>query len=120
MTDGTPWGRRQSGRAWLRSLAIRGPVWIAVALLFVLASAISPAFMSVDEVRNIFQVTAFLGVAAIGQTIALMVGGIDLSIGGVVTLTNILAASLMDGRNAAIPLAIVVTLLVGIAVGLVN
>lgn len=120
MSDRAHWGRRQSGGAWLRALATRGPVWIAVVLLFVLASAISPAFMSVEEVRNIFQVTAFLGIAAIGQTIALMVGGIDLSIGGVVTLTNILAASVMDGRNAAIPLAVLVTLLAGIAVGLVN
>ncbi len=44
--------------------------------------------MSLEEVHNIFQVTAFLGVTAIGQTIYLMVGGIDLSIGGMVTLTN--------------------------------
>ena len=67
-------GHRQSWRALFQALAIRGPVWIAVVLLFVLASAVSPAFMSVEEVRNIFQVTAFLGIAAIGQTIALMVG----------------------------------------------
>ena len=71
-------GYKQSWRALFQATAIRGPVWIAVVLLFVLASAVSPAFMSLEEVRNIFQVTAFLGIAAIGQTIALMVGGIDL------------------------------------------
>jgi ribose transport system permease protein len=107
-------------RGGLRVLATRGPVWIAVALLFLLASSVSPAFMSLEEVRNIFQVTAFLGVTAIGQTIALMVGGIDLSIGGMVTLTNVLATSLMDGRNAAILPAVGACLLAGVLVGLVN
>ena len=75
---------------------------------------------SLEEVRNIFQVTSFLGVTAIGQTIALMVGGIDLSIGGMVTLTNVLATSVMDGHDAAILPAVGVCLLAGVFVGLVN
>ena len=120
MSDNAVAGFGGARRGWLRALAVRSPVWIAVALLFLLASSISPAFMSLEEVRNIFQVTAFLGVTAIGQTIALMVGGIDLSIGGMVTLTNILATSVMDGHNSAILPAVGACLLAGVLVGLIN
>jgi ribose transport system permease protein len=120
VNDGTASESRRRHLGRFRTLLVSAPVWIAVVLLFLLASAISPAFMSVGELRNIFQITAFLGIAAIGQTIALMVGGIDLSIGGVVTLTNILATSLMDGRNGAILPSIGACLLGGILIGLVN
>ena len=50
--------------------------------------------------------TAFLGLLATGQTIALLTGGIDLSVAGVVTMTNIVATSLMLGRNDRIAPAV--------------
>ncbi|MGO4841212.1 ABC transporter permease, partial [Rhizobiaceae sp. 2RAB30] len=47
-------------------------------------------------------------------------GGIDLSVGGVVTLTNILATSIMLGQDASIPMAIAVCLLLGAGIGAIN
>ncbi|MDQ0475176.1 ABC transporter permease [Labrys wisconsinensis] len=99
---------------------VRYPVWAAVLLLYAIAAAVSPAMLKPDQVLNILQVTAFLGLAATGQTIALLVGGIDLSIAGVVTTTNIVATSLMLGQNGNIPAALACCLALGIAVGLVN
>lgn len=104
----------------LRRMLTGAPVWAAVVLLYLLASVVSPAFLSANEMRNIFQVTSFLGVVSIGQTIALLVGGVDLSIGGVVTLTNILAAAQMNGNDAAIPAAVAICLVAGIGVGVIN
>lgn len=104
----------------LRRAFTGAPVWAAVVLLYLLASAVSPAFLSGNEVRNIFQVTSFLGVVAIGQTVALLVGGVDLSIGGVVTLTNILCAAVMNGDNGAIAGAVALCIGIGIGVGLLN
>jgi len=57
---------------------------------------------------------------ATGQTLALLVGGIDLSVGGVVTLTNIVSTSLMLGDDGNILLAVASCLGLGILVGLVN
>ena len=53
--------------------------------------------VQLGQVLNILQVAAFLGVIATGQTLVVLTGGIDLSQAGVVTLTNIVAASMMAG-----------------------
>jgi ribose transport system permease protein len=104
----------------LRAALARGPIWLAVLLLYALASLVSPAFLSGAQLRNLLQVAAFLGVVSLGQTIALLAGGIDLSVGGVVTLTNVLSTSIMDGRDGAVPLAVVACLAAGLLVGAVN
>lgn len=104
----------------LRGLVARVPIWLAVIALWLLAAAVSPAFLSLAHVGNVVQVAAFLGVVSLGQTIALLVGGIDLSVGGVVTLTNIVATSVMLGHNSRILLAVVICLLLGLTVGVIN
>lgn len=98
----------------------RSPVCVAVVLLYVVAAIISPAMLKFEQVLNILQVAAFLGLVATGQTIALLTGGIDLSVAGVVTMTNIIATSLMLGQNSNIPAAVLVCVLLGAAVGVVN
>lgn len=96
------------------------PIWFAVILFYVLAGIVSPAMLSTGQALNVLQVAALLGLVATGQVIALLVGGIDLSVGGVVTLTNIVATSIMLGQDSSIPLAIAVCLLLGILVGALN
>lgn len=76
--------------------------------------------LSAGQALNVLQVAALLGLVATGQVIALLVGGIDLSVGGVVTLTNIVATSIMLGQDASIPLAIAVCLGLGVLVGALN
>lgn len=98
----------------------RAPVWAAVILLYLLAGAITPAMLSVDQALNILQVTAFLGVVATGQTIALLVGGIDLSVAGTVTMTNIVVTRLMLGDDANLLPAVAVTIVLALAVGALN
>ena len=103
--------------AWTRIRKLAGqvaPIWLAVILLYALAAMISPAMLKPEQVANILQVAAFLGVIATGQTVALLLGGIDLSVAGVVTLTNIVATSVMLGSNDRIPLAILVCLVLSL------
>jgi ribose/xylose/arabinose/galactoside ABC-type transport system permease subunit len=98
----------------------RSPVWLAVALLYAIAAVVTPAMLKPEQILNILQVTAFLGLVATGQTIALLTGGIDLSVAGVVTMTNIVATSVMLGQDARIAPAVLCCLLVGAAVGALN
>ena len=103
------------------SSVLRGsPVWGAVALLYIVASIVSPAMLKPEQVLNILQVAAFLGLAATGQTMALLTGGIDLSVAGVVTMTNIVSTSLMLGQDRNIALAVLCCLLLGALVGTIN
>ena len=97
-----------------------GAVWIAVLGLFLLSGLISPAMFQLSQVLNILQVAAFLGVLATGQTLALLVGGIDLSQAGMVTLVNILSTSIMLGADSRTPLAILACIALAALIGLLN
>jgi ribose transport system permease protein len=103
-----------------RGLKSFGAVWIAVAGLYMISGLISPAMFELSQVLNILQVASFLGVIALGQTVVVLTGGIDLSQAGMVTLTNILATSLMLGQPENIALAVTVCLAVAILVGTAN
>lgn len=108
-------------RARLRNLvAGTGAVWVAVIALYLVSAIISPAMFQVSHVLNMLQVAAFVGVIACGQTIVLLIGGIDLSQAGTVTLINIVSTSLMMGSNDNIALALSMCVLLALGVGLAN
>lgn len=97
-----------------------GAVWAAVIALYVVSGLVSPGMFQVDQVLNILQVSAFLGVVATGQTLALLVGGIDVSVAGVVTMSNIVSTSVMVGRSETMLSGIAICLLIAAMVGLIN
>lgn len=88
--------------------------------------AFSPArsaFFSLPNVQNIALQTALLGIFAIGETIVILTGGIDLSLGSLIAFSGMVLALLvtkLDTRmytGAAVGIAVVVTLLVSLAIG---
>jgi ribose/xylose/arabinose/galactoside ABC-type transport system permease subunit len=97
-----------------------GAVWVAVVALYLVSALISPAMLQVAHVLNMLQVAAFVGVIACGQTIVLLIGGIDLSQAGTVTLINIVSTAIMLGHDGDIAPAILVCLLLALVVGLGN
>lgn len=109
-----------AGTGMARALSEIGAVWAAVIGLYVLAGLISPAMFQVGQVMNILQVASFLGVIALGQFVAILSGGIDLSQAGMVTLTNIVATSIMLGQDEMILPAVAVCLGLALAAGIIN
>ena len=105
----------------LRVLAL-GEVGVVAALLLLalLFYAIQPAFLSARNVRAIVNVVSFVGVIAIGQTILLVSGEFDLSVGSVAGLCAVTSARLMTAAALPVPLAVVGGLLLGALIGLVN
>ena len=61
-----------------------------------------------------------MGIVAIGQTIALLVGGLDLSVGTTISMVNLVCASIMNGSNGKIGPAVIISLLLCSLIGLVN
>ena len=110
----------QAAAVIAKGLKSAGAVWIAVVGLYLLSGLISPAMFQFSQVLNILQVASFLGVIALGQTIVVLSGGIDLSQAGMVTLTNIAATSLMLGQPENIGLAVAVCLAMAVAIGALN
>jgi len=104
---------------------IRQPLVVALALivaLLVLGEALSPGFASMQQILRLLIVAALLGIVAAGQNLVILGGreGIDLSVGGVVSLSAIIAGNLMSGSDAGIPMAIVACIAAGALIGLIN
>ncbi len=92
----------------------------ALILLVALFTAIEPAFISERNVRAILRVVSFVGIIAIGQTMLLVTGEFDLSVGSVAGLSAVVSAKLMTAAALPVPVAILGGLLTGALVGLVN
>ncbi len=95
-------------------------VYIVLFVLIIIAQLIIPDFMGPKNLSNVIKLASFTGVAAIGQTLVILLGGIDMSISNVITFSNIISAQIMMGLDANIPLATISVIMMGALVGLTN
>jgi ribose transport system permease protein len=94
--------------------------YAATFLLFVLVSLYSPGFAHPSHVATLITVAAFIGIVAIGQTIVIIGGGIDLSVPWIMNSAAILVTALAHGQNWPLLWIVPLVLLIGCAVGVVN
>lgn len=112
----------RSARSRLIGLVAVGEVGVLAALLLLvlLFYFLQPAFLSDRNIRAILQVVSFVGIIAIGQTMLLVCGEFDLSVGSNAGLSAVVSAKLMTAAGLPVPVAILGGLLTGAVVGLVN
>lgn len=91
-----------------------------ILLLFAIQGIMRPGSVTVGQAMNISRQASALGVVALGQALVILGGGIDLSVGSMVTLTNVFAVSIMQGKDENILPAVAVCLLLGLLCGVVN
>ncbi|MFX3680737.1 ABC transporter permease [Oceaniradius stylonematis] len=104
---------------------VRQPIIVALALiaaLLVAGELLSPGFASGEQILRLLIVAALLGIVAAGQNLVILGGreGIDLSVGGVVSLSAIVAGNIMNGADAGIVPAILACVAIGGLFGLIN
>jgi len=106
----------------LLSLITFGEVGVIAALLLIVALfyVLQPAFLSERNVRAILNVVSFVGIIAIGQTILLVAGEFDLSVGSVAGVSAVSAAQLMTALAWPVPLAVMGGVGIGLLIGLLN
>ena len=99
-----------------------GEVGVIAALVLIAGFfyLLEPAFLSGRNTRAILNVVSFVGIIAVGQTILLISGEFDLSVGSVAGLSAVVAGTLMTAVALPVPLAILGGLGVGAALGLLN
>jgi ribose transport system permease protein len=115
-------GRRGSSSA-LTSFVVASrflPVYIALLVLIVVASIWAPATLSNVALRAIAPYGAVLGIAALGQMLVVMTGGIDLSVPGTMSLAAVIMVGVGDGSNEQIWVAVATAIAAAAIVGLVN
>lgn len=95
---------------------------LLIVLLLFIGEMLSPGFASATQIMRLLIVAAMLGIVAAGQNLVILGGreGIDLSVGGVVSLSAIIAGNLMSGQDAGIPVAILGCIATGALFGLIN
>lgn len=88
--------------------------------MLVIAKIIAPGFGDLAHLGAILRSAAFLGLAAMGQTYVILIGGIDLSIGAAITMGNVVSVLLVNGSNEATIWVVPLVLGFGAVLGLVN
>ncbi|WP_214417039.1 ABC transporter permease [Sphaerisporangium fuscum] len=99
-------------------------VYLALALLvalgWVLFALDGGQFLSQANIVGIQQRSAALGIVAVGQTVVILAGSLDLSVAYLISLTSLVAAEIMTGSGANVLPAVAAVLAVSALVGLVN
>jgi len=88
-------------------------------LMWFLLSLLSPYFFTVSNLSEITLQTAVIGIIAAGQTLVILSGGIDLSVGSVFACSGI-AGGLVFQATGNLWLTLTITLLTGAALGSLN
>ena len=91
-----------------------------IIVLSLVAAARAPGFRTAANIDDILRASVGLGLASIGQMLVILVAGIDLSVGAVAKLSEMIAAIIMNGKPALVVPAVAAVLAIGLLVGAVN
>ena len=97
-------------------------LWAFASLIALLAffSVASPNFLQTSNILAILQATSVNGVLAIAATLVIITGGIDLSVGTLMTFCAVIAGVVLTNLGMPLPLGIVAAIATGAACGLVS
>jgi ribose transport system permease protein len=95
-------------------------IWLVVVALLLVARLISAGFWDPTHLLNVLRQASGLGILTLGQTMVILTGGIDLSNGMVITLVDVLAAGILNGKDNLLIPVILLTLGLGLFIGLIN
>jgi len=107
---------RTGSRPWLRRHAPQAGMMLAFVVMTAVFSTLSPVFLTSGNIINIANQTAVISVLAFGMTLVMLSGGIDLSVGSLVSLSAVVCA-LMLAAAVPTPLAMAAALVIGVAFG---
>lgn len=87
--------------------------YLIALVLFAGFSVYMPGFARLSHIRTVFLESALIGIVALGQTLVVITGGIDLSVAWMMTIGAYMVSNLVNSSNAnlvwGIPLMLVVT-----------
>ena len=105
----------------ISGLVKKNAIWIVFLIEVVFfAVASGGTFVSGSNIVNILRQVSYYGIASVGMTFVILIAGIDLSIGSIITLVNMVCAFFMVNLNVNMWIAILVVLVIGVAIGLLN
>jgi ribose/xylose/arabinose/galactoside ABC-type transport system permease subunit len=97
-------------------------IYVFLFLIVFFSSLVSPAFLKPQNIVNILNPAAALGMVAIGQTFVILTGrgGLDLSVASVMATVAVIAAAYTGGQDSQLLPAATICIFFGILIGLIN
>lgn len=114
-TQGKPLRAIRTSGAYHKLLAFSGLI-----ALLVIFSVASPNFMQTSNVLAILQATSVNGVLAVAATLVIITGGIDLSVGTMMTFCAVIAGVVLTYLGLPLPLGIIGAILCGAVCGTIS
>ena len=113
-------GAIMNSKLWGRGASAINPgLVVATFVVFIVLCFASPYFLTVYNLINVAKALVIVGVAAAGETVVIIAGGFDLSIGSTMAAAGMLAASLLNIGSGVGP-AFSAAILLGIFIGAAN
>jgi ribose transport system permease protein len=123
-TEATPRPQRSDrggGSVFRRLLQTREfGVFLALVALLIVMRFLTPYFWKTDNVFNVLRGMSTIGIMAIGETMIIITGGIDLSVGSVLAASAMLTARLMYTGVVSPWVAVLIGIAFGTLLGAVN
>lgn len=94
--------------------------WGLLAVVVVVNAILQPTFFSLYSITSNFATFVPLVFVAVAQTVVVISGGLDLSLGAIVALSSVIAVTVMQGDNSRAGLGFLVAIGAGIGCGLLN
>ena len=95
-------------------------IWVALAIVILAAAVSAPNFLSAANIHDLMSAMAVLGIVSVGQTVVILSGGIDLSVGMLMGLVTVLTNGIMNGDPALAWPMVALGVAIGLAAGFAN
>jgi ribose transport system permease protein len=92
-------------------------ILILIIIVIVLFSSLSKGFFALNTLNSILSLVSAYGTIAIGQTLVILIGGLDVSVGSIMSISGLLLIKLMP---YGIPVAVTACILSGVFIGMIN
>jgi ribose transport system permease protein len=93
--------------------------FLSLIILFVALAIASPHFLTSTNLSSVVRQTAVINIMALGMTMIIITGGIDLSVGAILAMGGLLGTMAME-KGLSIPAGILIGILTGLACGFTN
>lgn len=89
-------------------------------MMFIVGAVLSDRFATSNNLLNVYEQSAGLAFVSLGQTLTILTGGIDLSVGSIISLVAMLTSGLINGNPAMVLPVVLFVLVLGMLIGVMN
>jgi ribose transport system permease protein len=97
-----------------------GAIWLATAVLFLVSPLIAGGSLGRTSLLAMIPFAAILAIAAVGQTLVVQQGGLDLSVPGTMSVAAVIVTAYPDGQDGRLMVAVLLVAAAAVAAGVLN